>query len=430
MSRPNIIYLHSHDTGRYISPYGYRLPTPNLQRLAEQGVVFRNAFNAAPTCSPSRAALLTGASPHSSGQLGLTNRGFNLRDTHKHLCHTLKGAGYRTALFGVTHLHVNHDLLGYDERYTDRTRGGNGITDEAVAYLRQDHDQPFFAAIGYGETHRVFPEPAADINPAFLQPPAPLPDLPAVREDMAAYATMVRTLDGYYGRILDALDEQGLADNTLVIATTDHGLAFPLMKCRLTDHGMGVLLIVRGPGFAGGRAIDGLVSQIDLYPTLCEIAGIEPPDWLEGTSLMPLVDGSAQEVNDEIFSEVTYHAAYEPKRAVRTQRYKYVRRYDPQDTAPMANIDASISKDVMVNHGLQDRPPGREQLYDLIWDPHEACNLAGDPGSAAILEDLRGRLDGWMEATSDPLLDGSVPQPPNTWINPHADLHPHERRRD
>jgi arylsulfatase A-like enzyme len=241
---------------------------------------------------------------------------------------------------------------------------------------------------------------------------------------------MVRTLDDYYGRILDTLDEQGLADNTLVIATTDHGLAFPLMKCRLTDHGMGVLLIVRGPGFAGGRAIDGLVSQIDLYPTLCEIAGIEPPDWLEGTSLMPLVDGSAQEVNDEIFSEVTYHAAYEPKRAVRTQRYKYVRRYDPQDTAPMANIDASISKDVMVNHGLQSRPPGREQLYDLIWDPHEACNLAGDPDSAGILEDLRGRLDRWMAATSDPLLDGSVPQPPDTWINPHADLHPHEPRRD
>ncbi len=427
MSHPNIIYLHSHDTGRYISPYGYRLPTPNLQRLAEEGVLFRKAFSAAPTCSPSRAALLTGSSPHSCGQLGLTNRGFNLRDTHKHLCHTLKAAGYHTALFGVSHLHTDQELLGYNQRTAVTARDTTGLTDAAVEFLHQDHDTPFFASIGYFETHRRFPEPAPDLNPAFLAPPLPLPDLPETRQDMAAYATMVRQLDTHYGRILQALDEAKLADNTLIIATTDHGLAFPLMKCNLTDHGMGVLLIMRGPGFAGGRAVDGLVSHLDIFPTLCDCLDIKPPDWLEGTSLMPLVEGSRNEVNDHVFAEVTYHAAHEPKRAVRTQRYKYVRRYDQEDTPPMANIDASISKDLMLGMGLQTHPRDKEQLFDLMWDPHETHNLATDPAALGKLADMRQRLDAWMERTGDPLLQGDVPVPAGAWLNPHADLHPHER---
>ncbi len=427
MSRPHIIYLHSHDTGRYISPYGFRLPTPHLQRLAEEGVLFRKAFSAAPTCSPSRAALLTGSSPHSCGQLGLTNRGFNLRDTHKHLCHTLKTVGYHTALFGVSHLHTNQELLGYDRRTPLTARDSTRITDEAVAFMQEDHAQPFFASIGYFETHRRFPDPDPDLNPAYLTPPLPLPDLPAIRQDMAAYATMVRRLDHHYGRILQALVQAGLTDNTLIIATTDHGLAFPLMKCNLTDHGTGVLLIMRGPGFQGGRVMDGLVSHVDLFPTLCDYLDITPPAWLEGTSLMPLVDGSREEVNDHVFAEVTYHAAHEPKRAVRTQRYKYVRRYDQEDTPPMANIDASISKDVMLDLGLRTRPRAQEQLYDLMWDPHEAHNLAPQPASLGVLADMRQRLDAWMERTQDPLRQGAVLAPEGAWLNPHADLHPHER---
>ena len=104
MPRPNILYIHSHDTGRYISPYGHAVPTPNLQNLAEAGVLFRRAYCAAPTCSPSRAALLTGQSPHSAGMLGLANRGFQLGDFRQHIIHTLKGAGYTSALAGIQHV--------------------------------------------------------------------------------------------------------------------------------------------------------------------------------------------------------------------------------------------------------------------------------------------------------------------------------------
>ena len=433
MFRLHIIYLHSHDTGRYVSPYGFKMPTPHMQQFAEAGVVFRQAYNAAPTCSPSRAALLTGSSPHSCGQLGLTNRGFNIRDPHKHLCHTLKQAGYHTALFGVTHLHQDVDLLGYDQRA--RFEVENRYTTDAsvsqvVDFLEQDHTDPFFASIGFFETHRVFPEPDPAILKSGVAPPAPLPDTPGTRRDMAAYATMVRKLDNHYGRILQALENTGLAENTLVIMTTDHGLASPRMKCCLTDHGMGVLLMLRGPGFEGGRTVDGLVSQIDLFPTLCDYLEIPRPDWLEGRSLLPLMDGSQAEVNEEIFAEVTYHAAHEPKRAVRTQRYKYIRRYDTEDTPPMANIDASESKDVMLEYGLRERPADKVQLYDLIWDPHEMHNLASDPDYRAVLTDLSGRLDAWMARTADPLLQGAVPTPAGSYLNPHSHLHPHEQPKN
>src|SRR5215468_12267231 len=103
-ARPNILYIHSHDTGRYLQPYGHAVPAPNLQRLANQGVLFRKAFNAAPTCSPSRASLLTGMCPHSNGMFGLAHRAFVLNDYRQHILHTLRPAGYYSALFGVQHI--------------------------------------------------------------------------------------------------------------------------------------------------------------------------------------------------------------------------------------------------------------------------------------------------------------------------------------
>src|SRR5690242_16661150 len=116
MPTPNILYIHSHDTGRYIQPYGHAVPTPHLQRLAEQGVLFRKAFSAAPTCSPSRAALLTGQAPHSSGTMGLAHLGFALYDYRQHILHTLRQAGYQSVLVGMQHLVPQQEIskLGYD----------------------------------------------------------------------------------------------------------------------------------------------------------------------------------------------------------------------------------------------------------------------------------------------------------------------------
>ncbi|HDZ21372.1 hypothetical protein LCGC14_0431870 [marine sediment metagenome] len=424
MARPNILYLHSHDTGRYIQPYGHAVETPALQRFAEQSVLFRQAFCAAPTCSASRAALLFGRSAHSAGMLGLTNRGFWPSDYNGHLANTLKAGGYTTAVAGMQNVAPTTEMIGYDRILADMGATDTIRVDAAQRFLA-DPPQPFFLSVGFTATHRDFPQPQPPDDPRFCKPPAPLPDTPETRYDMAAFNTIARQLDDCMGSVLAALDEAGLADNTLVICTTDHGIAFPLMKCNMTDHGLAVMLMLRGPGIPeGGHVCNALVSQIDLYPTVCEIAGIDPPDCLEGKSLMPLLNGEADEINDAIFAGVTFHAAYEPMRAVRTRRWKYIRRFDDRGRCVLPNCDDSPSKDVLIAAGWADRPLAKEELYDLTFDPNETNNLVAAPAHAAILEDMRNRLAAWMKQTDDPLLAGPVTPPPTAQLNDPDGLSP------
>ena len=418
MDRPNILYLHSHDTGRFVQPYGHAVATPNLQRLAEDGVLFRQAFTANPTCSPSRACLLTGQCAHSNGMTGLAHRGFALNDYRHHLVHTLRAHGYRSALAGVQHLASGPDAwktIGYDQCLS---RDIQAPEKEASAWLEQAPAQPFFLSVGFFDTHREFPTETPEDDPRYCLPPPPLPDTPETRLDMARFKTSARRLDQKMGVVLNALERSGLARNTLVIATTDHGIAFPRMKCNLHDSGTGVMLILRGPEpFRGGKVVEGLVSQIDVVPTLCAWLAIPVPAWVEGRSVLPLVEGTAQEVNEEIHSEVNWHAAYEPMRGVRTRRWKYIRRFDGRTRPVLPNCDDSLSKDVWMAHGWAQQPPPEEALFDLAFDPNEACNLATDPARAEVLAEMRQRLQAWMVATRDPLLQGSVPAPPGALAN-------------
>jgi N-sulfoglucosamine sulfohydrolase len=434
--RPNIVYIHSHDTGRYIQPYGYAIPTPRMQRLAEEGLLFRQAFCAAPTCSPSRAALLTGQSAHSSGMTGLAHRGFSLHDYGQHIVHTLRRAGYSSALAGIQHVARDAAVIGYDRVLKAESRRVEDVAPAAADYLRQAPGQPFFLSVGFFETHRyqpgkLFSQEGPQGDPRYVRPPAPLPDTPETRQDMADFMAAAAIYDRGVGIVLDALEENGLAENTLVICTTDHGIAFPGMKCNLTDHGIGVMLILRGPfdfgcpiraqdrpgGFSGGQVHDAMVSQIDLYPTLCELLDVEPPAWLQGRSLLPLVRADAPEVHDAIFSEISYHGCYDPQRAVRTRRWKYIRGFYNGPRPGDMNCDGSASKDLWVEHGWRHRYPAQEQLYDLLFDPNEANNLAADPDHAEVLHEMRERLRRWMEATDDPLLAGPVPAPQGARIN-------------
>jgi arylsulfatase A-like enzyme len=156
---------------------------------------------------------------------------------------------------------------------------------------------------------------------------------------------------------------------------------------------------------------------VDVYPTLCELLGISPPPWLEGRSFLPIVREEKKEINEEVFAEVTYHAAYEPKRAVRTQRWKYIRRFGDHHTPVLPNCDDGLSKSLWLEYGWKQHQLPEEDLYDLVFDPGEHQNLVADPQYKGTLMEMRARLDSWMRRTNDPILRGPVPAPPGAKVN-------------
>jgi arylsulfatase A-like enzyme len=409
-----------------VQPYGYQVPTPNIQLLADQGVLFRKAFCGAPTCSGSRASLLTGQYCHNNGMLGLAHRGWSLNDYGEHLIHPLGDVGYRSVLIGEQHISEDPEVIGYDEVIEVDSHHATDVAPITIEGLRTA-SEPFFFSVGFFETHRQFRAPTSVRDSLYSLPPANLPDTPETRRDMAAFKASARSLDQGIGAVLNGLYEFGLADRTLIICTTDHGLAFPGAKATLFDRGTGVMLIMRGPaGFAGGKVYDAMVSHLDIYPTLCELSGAEKPAFLQGGSLLPLVHDQVERIHDEVFTEVTFHAAYEPTRAVRTERWKYIRRFDDDPHPVLANCDDSASKETLVRAGWAEQVVGQEQLYDLILDPHEVRNLADDPAYSSVLGDLRARLTAWMEQTDDPLLEGPVPVPPGAVVNDPTQASPND----
>jgi arylsulfatase A-like enzyme len=416
-SPPNILYIHSHDTGRYVQPYGHFVPTPNIQLLADQGVLFRQAFCAAPTCSGSRASLLTGQHCHNNGMLGLAHRGWTLNDYRQHLIYALRGVGYHSVLIGEQHIADDPAIIGYDEVIELDNHSAGDVAPITAEVLRSVAE-PFFLSVGFFETHRKFSAPTSVRDTLYSLPPRNLPDTPRTREDVAAFKASARSLDQGIGAVLNALHKCGLAEKTLIICTTDHGLAFPGAKATLYDRGIGVMLLMRGPnGFSGGQVFDAMVTHLDIYPTICDLAGAKHPSWLQGKSLLPLVRGDIPVLHDAIFAEMTFHAAYEPMRAVRTERWKYIRRFDGRTRPVLANCDDSATKDMLVENGWAEQEFSEEQLFDLLFDPNEANDLSREPAHATRLAEFRSRLDRWMEETDDPIRHGPVLPPPGASVN-------------
>lgn len=415
----NLIYLHTHDTGRYLSPYGYAAPTPNLQKFAEKATVFRNNYCCGPTCSPSRSAMLSGMHPHNCGMMGLAHRGFSM-DYTKHLAQVLGRSGYETVLCGMQHEAKDAGEIGYDRVYiadkaamANATQWDEANGQSAIRFLREKHSSPFFLSYGLEHTHRPFTEFDEDLRPDYLRAPDPLPDTPEIRGDMAGFLTSVRRADRCLGAILDEVARLHLEEETVILYTTDHGIAFPMMKCNLYDSGIATAMILHYPGNSrAGRSLDALTSHLDVFPTLCDLLHLEKPDWLQGKSLLPLLEGTAEKINEAVFAEVTYHASYEPQRAVRTDRYKYIRRFNPDHTTPaLANVDQSPSKDYLLANGFEAMEIEQEQLFDLLLDPNERNNLIRHPAYQTVRVELDALLKQHMQETADPLLEGPVPLP-------------------
>ena len=360
---------------------------------------------------------MTGQSAHRNGMLGLAHRGFRLNDYNETLVQFLKSHGWSTHLSGVQHIAkppaAQVEEIGYDEILCESDTDSVGITEAAENFLARQHDQPFFLDVGFFPPHRIgegdFPTELPVPNDQYVRPPAHIPDNATTRKDFAAYMSSVSTFDQMLGRVIAAIDNNGLAEETLIIATTDHGIAFPGMKCRLTDHGLGVMLMLRGPGgFEGGKVSDAMTTHLDLFPTVCEVLNLAAPAKLEGRSLCALAEDPEQQLHEAIFAEVNVHAAYEPMRCVRTERWKYIRHFEPRDFVVLANCDNGDSKAYLCDHEWATHPPAKEELYDLFLDPMEGCNLVGEAEYAERLNAMRQSLTDWMGSTDDPLLQGAL----------------------
>lgn len=417
----NVLYLHTHDIGRYLSVYGHAVQTPRLQQLAQESAVFANCYCASPTCSPSRGALLTGQYPHSNQLTGLSHRGFEINGSH-HMAHYLRSLGYETVLSGVQHevlLHKEH-LLGYErclnpEAYYSRelpecerlTVQDRMAAKNAAEYLmnRKKDDRPFFLAVGFGCTHREYPT-VTDEEQSLTMVPPHLPSTKETRRDMAALHKSLQIMDECASEVLDALQSSGQYEDTLILFTTDHGLPMPRMKCNLYDGGIGVALLMKIPGCAGSTGYhEALVSQVDVFPTICEALGVPAPEWLQGESLMPILRQEKQTIRDAVYAQINHHVAYQPERCVRTERYKLIFRGESGYTKfPPANVDDSCFKELWNSAGYFQQELPRWELYDLLMDPQEQTNLAQEPHMAEILRDLKDRLLKWQEDVQDPLL--------------------------
>lgn len=423
----NILYMHTHDSGRVLSPYGYDVPTPNIKAFAKDSVLFQQAYCVSPTCSPSRAALLTGTYPHQNGMLGLAQRGFQL-DVSKHLVQYLNNHDYHTLLCGIQHeagWYLDHEkgaeMIGYQEditndnhtyRQEDLPLWDQKNADTLAHWIKYyDKKKPFFISYGMYATHRRYPDQIdLLIDENEVLPPYPIPNNKENRNDHARYMTSAKSADCCIQTILDTIKEQNLYEDTIIIFTTDHGLANPFSKCTLFDSGIGVSLIMRVPGSkTNGKVIDEMVSHIDVFPTLCDLLNLEKPFYLEGESFASIFQNEKATLRKEIYGEVNFHTSYEPIRCVRNKRYKYIRYYDDEySKMNLSNIDESQTKDFFMKYDLQDKMKYKEALYDTFYDLGERNNVIEQVEYKPVIEKLRNSLDLHMKKTNDPLLNGII----------------------
>jgi len=414
---PNILLITTHDLGTHLGCYGWdpALPTEDLDRLASEGVRFGNHFCTACFCSPSRGSIITGKYPHVNGLMGLVNMGWDIPGGNVFLPELLGRAGYDTSLFGLQHVAEDPTRLGYERVIGERgNRGCKTVVPLVVDYLTsrgKRADRPFFVEAGFMEVHR--PYGGLEQVPVKEDEIRPLPwleDTAGLRKDMAMFYENIRRTDRAVGELLAALDSLGLAENTLVIFTTDHGIAFPRAKATLYDPGIRTTLLMRWPaGFSGGRVASAMLSNVDLFPTLAEIVGQDPADDCNGESFLGVLRGARDEARSMVFAEKNT-SWRDTKRCVRTAGHKYIRNYDEGPLLALPS-DIGVSSTRKAMGDTHEAPRAEIELYDLSEDPWEQNNLAGDPAHRTVEADMAARLQRVLEETHDPILDGAVPRP-------------------
>jgi N-sulfoglucosamine sulfohydrolase len=450
---PNILFILSDDHSvPFLGAYGASyMSTPHLDRFAGESLRFDKAFTAAPQCVPSRAALMTGRSPIAiqMGRFGLP-----LPKNVTTLPEELRKLGYHTGLCGrYFHLdgviapnpvtkavYEKHRLQTWAERVDFKDVSPQTQTaDKFQQFLGQvPAGRPWFFWINYSDPHHPWDKDAGHVDPAKVQLPPYLPDLPGVREDLADYCREVERLDGFFGEDLAVLRKAQAEDNTVIVFMGDNGQAFPHGKGALYDPGLHVPLIVHWPGKTKPGATDALISGEDLAPTLLEIAGGTPPPEMTGRSFRNLLTGNQYEPRKYVFASRIHHGngsfsrstkadEFDLSRCVRSERWKVIynctphMEYQPVDSAKnpgwLQMVDAQESGHLPAEFGKAyfELPRPVLEMYDLHNDRAEFHNLAANPELADLLHEHLAVLQEKMITDHDYLpspLGDSLPKEP------------------
>jgi len=436
-SKPNIVFILSDDhSASFLGVYGNPdLKTPNIDKLAKDGIVFKKAYTTAPQCVPSRASLMTG---RSQVEIGMTRFSAPLPANIKGYPEYLREGGYYTGICGRNfHLDGNrspqesanvYDQYGLEtfKNRVDYLKVAQTLDEIHKQYLdfldQTPKDKPFFIQLAFSDPHRVFDAKSYEPDPTKITIPSYFPDTKLVREDLAGYYGEVQRLDESIGKVLDELKKRGLDENTLVVFMGDNGAALLRGKGTLHRLGIHVPLIARYPGhIQPGQVSDALVSGIDIAPTFLSVAGIKIPSEITGKNLLPALEGKPYDGHKYIYAARSAHgqglptntAHFDLGRTVFNTKYKLIYNamwqlpytpvdfynlpfwYDLQQLNADGRLDAKWSELLFAEH----RP--MFELYDLEKDVEEFNNLSGKPEFQAVENELKAKLQEWMILNKD-----------------------------
>lgn len=457
--RPNFLFVLADDWSYpHAGAYGdFSVNTPTFDRIAREGVLFTHSFCASPSCTPSRSAILAGRQLYRCGEAGLLFG--SIPQDLPLVTHALEDAGYFVGFTGKGWGPGDAAALGntrsptgkpfQDKRHVGELSKGIDGRDLAANFsdflAGRPKDAPFFFWLGSLEPHRDFALGAGQAEGKKLSDarvPPYWPDVDLVRSDILDYYAEVEWFDRQLERTLKVLEDSGELENTMIVVTSDNGMAFPRAKANLYDAGVRMPLAIRwGKQAVPARRVDDLVSHTDFAATFLEAAGLPLLPGSTGTSLMPLLTSNERGVVDPKRDEVVLaferhtlsrpeQATY-PMRALRTRDYLYVRNFEPDrwptggpdyigDTGEVhADIDASPTKHFLMSRAGQAAFPGQtelclgkrpaEELYNLRSDPYQLRNLAKSEAAKAILARHRDRLEAVLHGEGDPRIDGKDP---------------------
>ena len=417
-SKPNILIVYGDDATYNLFPLygGQSIETPNINRLAQQGLTFNYAFQAMAMCAPSRAELYTGMYPVRNG---VAWNHANARPGIKSIVHHLSDLGYRVNITGK--VHAGPEEVFPFER-VDILQKGNVAEEALRSYIEEKPNQPFCLIVASGEPHapwnRGNPE---KFDPDTLTLPPNLVDTEIFRKVYTRYLAEMEHLDQQLGQCLKVLEQTGQADSTLVIFTSEHGAPFPGAKWTNWNVGVHTAFVARWPGvITPGNRTDALIQYADVLPTLVDAAGgTVDTSQFDGTSFLPVLTGETDEHREYAYfmhNHIPEGPPY-PTRSVTDGQYHYIRNLKPDNLVIEKHVFGNYNQDefylpswfykTTTDEHAQDivfrfmRRPA-EELYLIQEDTYEFTNLAEDPQLAKVKQRLSYELDVWMESQNDP----------------------------